>query len=147
MLLEGVSSSFYTNFIGYFSQNSHSQILRTISSFRFRLGSSIKLFRRRDVAHKEVGWNEVKYLLQHIQQNVLDGLGDDRVQGIGQHPPVVVEELVGAVLCGRRSSKSGQRLGSEDCSYLPSCLLPLNRLEKYDLSPSILKSTCRLVTL
>lgn len=35
--------------------------------------------------------------LQHIHQDVLNGVGDDSVQSIGQHPPVLIEESVGAV--------------------------------------------------
>lgn len=38
-------------------------------------------------------------LLKNIEENILNGLCDHRVESIGQHAPVVVEELVGAVLC------------------------------------------------
>lgn len=60
---------------------------------------AIELLWSRDVADKKVRRYEMEYLLQHIKQNILDGLCDHRVESISQHAPVVVEELVGAVLC------------------------------------------------
>lgn len=63
----------------------------------------------RDVRDEEVGRNVVEDLVHDLQQDVFDRLRDDRLQSVGDRPPVLVQVLVGAVLCREIQSQFGKR--------------------------------------
>lgn len=58
-----------------------------------------------DVRYEIVGGNEVENLVQRVQQNVLDGARNDRPQCLRHRSPILVQIVIGAVLCANEYKK------------------------------------------